>query len=158
MEPSADPTDGATPVDEDEAAHLIPAHIVTRAELNEAEEANIARAYAWAVLALRRRALDEAFVYELHRRMFRDVWRWAGEVRKSNKNIGIDKFQIRMAIRETMTDLDTWGTAGTYSAEEAAVRLHHRMVWIHPFENGNGRHARLLADLYLFRAGRPPLD
>lgn len=73
MEPNTDPPDGATPVDEDEAGHLIPVHIVTRAELNEAEEANIARAYAWAVLALRRRALDEAFVYELHRRMFREV-------------------------------------------------------------------------------------
>lgn len=146
-------------IDDDEAEELIPRHIVTRAELNEAEEASIAAAYAWAAVALAgRRKLDEPFVYELHRRMFSQVWSWAGEVRRTNKNIGIDKFQVRVAVRELMADVEAWRAEGVYPPEEAAVRLHHRLVRIHPFPNGNGRHARLMADLYRLREGRPPLD
>jgi Fic-DOC domain mobile mystery protein B len=151
--------EGATPLDPDESEGLIPAHIITRAELNEAEEANIAQGYAWGVKAVRRRdPLDERFVYELHRRMFSDVWEWAGTVRRSNKNIGIDRFHVRPAVRDLMADAVVWRASSVYPPPEIAVRLHHRLVAIHPFPNGNGRHARVMADLYMMREGLRPLS
>jgi Fic-DOC domain mobile mystery protein B len=151
--------EGATPLDPDETEGLIPAHIATRAELNEAEEANIARGLRWALRAIRGRAvLADDFTYDLHRRMFEDVWEWAGRVRSTNKNIGIDKYEIRMAVRELMADAAAWKASAVYPPEELAVRLHHRLVAIHPFANGNGRHARMMADLFLLRDGIRPLS
>jgi len=152
--------DGATPLDPAEAEGLIPPHIVTRGELNEAEEANIARGFAWGVLAVRRRdpLADDRFVYELHRRMFGSVWAWAGEVRRSDKNIGIGRFLICAEVRNAMADAFEWRRSGAFSPDESAVRLHHRLVFIHPFPNGNGRHARMMADLCLIRERLPPLD
>lgn len=149
--------EGATPLDPDETEGLIPPHIATRAELNEAEEANIARGLAWSLTAISSRdVLVDGFAYELHRRMFGDVWEWAGRLRATDKNIGIDKYQIRVAVRDLMADARVWVESGT-PLEECAVRLHHRMVAIHPFPNGNGRHARMLADLFLLRFGIRPL-
>jgi len=150
--------EGATPLDPDESEGLIPGHVVTRAELNEAEEANIARGFAWAVRAIRSRSvLSDEFAYELHRRMFDRVWEWAGTTRRTNKNIGIDKFMIRVAVRDLMEDAEVWNTQQVYPSDEIAVRLHHRLVAIHPFPNGNGRHSRLMADLFLLQAGIRPL-
>lgn len=150
--------DGATPLDPDESDGLIPAHIVTRGELNEAEEANIAQGFAWGVRAIRSRSvLADEFAYELHRRMFDRVWDWAGRTRLTNKNIGIDKFLIRVAVRDLMSDAVLWKDACVYPPEEIAVRLHHRLVAIHPFPNGNGRHARLMADLFLLKERIRPL-
>ena len=148
---------GATPLDPDETEGLIPPQIATRAELNEAEEANIARGLTWALTSLRgREVLSDEFVYELHRRMFGDVWSWAGRVRSTNKNIGIDKYEIRVAVRDLMADAKVWVDSGT-PLEECAVRLHHRLVFIHPFPNGNGRLARMLADIFLLLQGIRPL-
>lgn len=150
--------DGATPLDPDESEGLIPDHIVTRAELNEAEEANIAAGFAWAVRAIRARSvLTDEFAYELHRRMFDQLWDWAGSTRRTNKNIGIDKFGVRVALRELMADASLWKEAHVYPPEEIAVRLHHRLVAIHPFPNGNGRHARMMADLFMLKEGIRPL-
>ncbi|MDB4948918.1 MAG: mobile mystery protein [Gemmatimonadetes bacterium] len=158
MTPDTRVLDGATPLDPDESEGLIPRHIATRGELNEAEEANIARGFAWGLKVLRRRdVLSESFVYDLHARMFGDVWGWAGAVRRSNKNIGIDRFRVRMAVRDLMADAAAWREGSVYVPDEAAVRLHHRLVWIHPFPNGNGRHARMMADLYMVRERRRPL-
>jgi Fic-DOC domain mobile mystery protein B len=151
--------EGATPLDPDETEGLIPPQIVTRAELNEAEEANIARGLAWGLKAIRSRpVLADDFVYDLHRRMFEDVWEWAGRVRSTNKNIGIDKYDIRVAVRELMADAATWKASAVYPPKELAVRLHHRLVAIHPFPNGNGRHARMIADLFLLQEGIRPLS
>lgn len=150
--------EGATPLDPDESEGLIPAHIVTRAELNEAEEANISRGFAWALRAIRTRpVLSDDFAYELHRRMFERVWEWAGRVRLTNKNIGIDKFGIRVAVRDLMADVAVWKEHAVHPPEEIAARFHHRLVAIHPFPNGNGRHARMMADLYLLQQGTRPL-
>lgn len=149
--------EGATPLDPDEIEGLIPPQIATRAELNEAEEANITYGQLWALTSLRRREiLSDEFVYELHRRMFGDVWSWAGHVRSTNKNIGIDKYEIRVAVRDLMADARVWVDSGM-PLDECAVRLHHRLVFIHPFPNGNGRHARMLADIFLLRQGIRPL-
>ena len=150
--------EGATPLDPDESEGLIPAHIVTRAELNEAEEANISRGFAWGLRAIRSRpVLNDEFAYELHRRMFDRVWDWAGRTRLTNKNIGIDKFGIRVAVRELMADARVWQENSVDPPDEIAVRLHHRLVSSHPFPNGNGRHARLMADLFLLQEGIRPL-
>lgn len=142
----------ATPLMLAERADLIPAHIAYRAELNAAEQENIARGQDWA-LARKRDLLSETFIQHLHRRMFGDVWRWAGKFRTTERNLGIPHFEIPMAVRELLQDAKTWVEHKTYPADEIAVRFHHRLVTIHPFPNGNGRHSRLMADLLVISLG-----
>jgi len=146
-----DPED-ATPLTPEERTDLIPAHIAYRAELNAAEQENIARGQDWA-LARKRDLLTEKFIRDLHRRMFGDVWRWAGKFRTTERNLGIPYFEIPMAARELLEDAKTWVEHNAYPADEIAVRFHHRLVKIHPFPNGNGRHARLMADLLVMSLG-----
>lgn len=145
--------ESATPLTAEERADLVPAHIAYRAELNAAEQENIARAEHWA-LARNRDLLTEEFIKRLHRRMLGDVWRWAGKFRKSERNLGIPYFEIPMAVRELLDDTKTWIAHQTYPPDEIAVRFHHRLVKIHPFPNGNGRHSRLIADLLVISLGR----
>ena len=146
--------DNATPLTPEEMRDLIPAHIAYRRELNEAEQENIARAEEWALSRRRRELLSEKFIKDLHKHMFGDVWRWAGKFRTSQRNIGIDHWLIPMELRQLLDDSKAWIEFGTWPADEIAVRLHHRLVRIHPFPNGNGRHARLMADLLVMRLGR----
>ena len=136
----------ATPLTPEERAGLIPAHIAYRAELNAAEQENIARGQDWA-LARKRDLLSEKFIKDLHLHMLGDVWRWAGKFRTTERNLGIPHFEIPMAVRELLEDAKTWVEHKTYPPDEIAVRIHHRLVKIHPFANGNGRHSRLMADL-----------
>lgn len=146
---------GATPLDPDEAAGLIPRHITTQGELNEWEQANILEGVQWALKQKKRDLLDEAFVRELHRRMFSKTWKWAGTYRQTDKNIGVDWRQIPVQLRNLLDDAKTQIEFQSYPADELALRFHHRLVWIHPFANGNGRHARLMADLLIQRLGHP---
>lgn len=155
-----DAPEGATPLDPDESEGLIPDHVTTRQELNELEEANVQIGLEWGLKAavFRRRPVDvltEDFLYELHERMFDAVWEWAGQRRGTNKNIGIDKIEIPPQVRNLIEDARVWRKESVYPPDELAVRFHHRLVWIHPFPNGNGRHARLMADLLVQQAGRP---
>jgi Fic-DOC domain mobile mystery protein B len=145
--------DDATPLTPEEQRDLIPAHIAYRSELNEAEQENIARAQDWA-LARRRDPLNERFVADLHKKMLGDVWRWAGKFRTSQRNLGIPFYEIPVALRQLLDDVKAWIEYQSYAPDEIAVRLHHRMVHIHPFPNGNGRHARLMADRLIMRLGR----
>ncbi len=144
--------DDATPLTPDERQGLIPSDITYRHELNRAEQENIARAQDWA-LSRRRDLLSEKFVRELHRRMLGDVWRWAGDFRTTQRNLGIPHYEVPMAMRELLDDAKAWTLRRTYPLDEIAVRLHHRLVHMHPFPNGNGRHARLLADLLVMQSG-----
>src|SRR5690606_30733204 len=89
----------------------------------------------------------------LHKRMFGDVWKWAGMYRRTARNIGIDAYRVPTEMAATFDDLRYWVENETYAPDEIAVRLHHRLVAIHPFPNGNGRHARLVADLLIERLG-----
>jgi Fic-DOC domain mobile mystery protein B len=146
--------DSATPLTPEEMRELIPAHIAYRRELNEAEQENIARAEEWALSRPRRDLLSEKFIKDLHKHMFGDVWRWAGKFRTSQRNIGIDYWLVPTELRQLLDDSQAWIELGTHPADEIAVRLHHRLVHIHPFPNGNGRHARLMADLLVMRLGR----
>jgi Fic-DOC domain mobile mystery protein B len=142
----------ATPLTPEEMRELIPAHIAYRSELNEAEQENIARAQDWA-LSRRRDLLSEKFVTDLHRLMLGDVWRWAGKFRLSERNLGIRFYEISVAVRQLLDDTKAWIECKSFSPDEVAVRFHHRLVQIHPFPNGNGRHARLIADLLIMRLG-----
>jgi Fic-DOC domain mobile mystery protein B len=140
---------GATPLDRDEAAALIPSHISTQGELNEVEQANILKAQLWSSEKKHKNPLTDKFLRDLHKRMFSDVWKWAGHYRTTGKNIGVPAHQIGTEIHKLCADATFWVENHTYPLDEIAVRFHHRLVSIHAFPNGNGRHARLMTDILL---------
>jgi Fic-DOC domain mobile mystery protein B len=142
---------GATPLDPDESTGLVPKHIVNQADLNAWEQANIFQADRWAVRQTKRDLLDEGFVRDLHRQMFDKTWVWAGTFRKSNKNIGVDWTQVSVKLRDLLDNTRYQLAHEVFAPYELAVRFHHQLVWIHAFANGNGRHARLMADLLAMR-------
>jgi Fic-DOC domain mobile mystery protein B len=142
---------GQTPLDEDEKEGLLIKTISTREELDEFEQANIEQAVEW---TLRNRftkdqILKEEFLLLVHRKMFSEVWEWAGTIRKSNKNIGVDKFQIPVELRKLTDDCRYWIENKTHDPDGIAIRFSHRLVKIHVFPNGNGRHSRLVADIMI---------
>jgi Fic-DOC domain mobile mystery protein B len=147
----AERDEAATALTPEEARDLIPSHIAYRRDLNAAEQENIVRAQEWAMDGRRRDLLSEKFIRDLHRRMLGDVWRWAGRLRTSQRNIGIDHWLIATELRQLIDDVKAWMENDTYPADEIAVRFHHRLTRIHPFANGNGRHARLMADLLVLQ-------
>lgn len=151
-----DAPDDATPLEPQERDGLRQTWITYRSELNEAEQANITAGAAWAYRQRRRDILTEAFIKQLHGRMFGDVWAWAGDFRRSERNIGIDPVGIPTELRIALDDARYWIENKTYPLDEIAVRLHHRLVTIHPFPNGNGRTTRLMADLLAVRLGQEP--
>lgn len=143
-----------TPLTTEECGQLIPSYITLRHELNEAEQINIGEATRWAA-ARRRDVLDRNFLNELHRRMFRDVWRWAGQYRTTARNIGVEAYRIPMDVQQAIDDARFWVEHATYRSDEIAVRFSHRLVAIHPFPNGNGRFSRLIGDLLANQLGQP---
>ena len=151
--------EGATPLDPDEMEGLKHKHVTTRGELDHLEQANMQSGIQWMKKSTKKDILNEAFVRDLHRRLFGEVWKWAGTFRTTEKNIGVDPRQIAVDLRMLLDDVRYWIDHDSYSPEEIAVRFHHRLVLIHPFPNGNGRHARVMADALLMkRLGRPPVD
>ena len=140
--------DAGTELTEEERQGLIPSYITLRSELNEAEQANILEAEAWA-FARKRDVLAEQFISNLHKRMYSNVWRWAGQHRTSDKNIGIDAYRIPTEFRQLLDDCRYSIENNTYEPDEIAARFHHKLVSIHLYPNGNGRHARLATDLLL---------
>lgn len=148
--------EGATPLDPDEARGLLLSHITVRSELDRWEQENIAEAEAWAFRRTPRDILTEGFIKRLHRRMFGNVWRWAGEKRVSGKNIGVDTWLIDPGLRDLCADCAAWMEHSTYPPDAIAVRFHHRLTAIHPFPNGNGRHARLMTDILLVHLLKQP--
>ena len=141
--------EGATPIDEDEKEGLLIPHISTKEELNELEQRNISDAYSWLDRTRRRDYLSEEFIRKLHEKMFGKVWAWAGDYRRTEKNIGVDWAQIPIQFRQLLSDVRYWIDQETYSPDEIAARFHHRLVLIHLFPNGNGRHARVMTDILL---------
>lgn len=140
---------GATPPDPDELAGLIPKHIATQEDLNEFEQLNILKAQRWAFSRKRAGLLTEGTIRTLHGKMFDRTWRWAGTFRQTEKSIGVDPVHIAVNLKNLLEDVGAWNEFSTYPIDERAIRLHHRLVTIHPFPNGNGRHARLFTDVYL---------
>jgi len=138
---------GATPLDGDDMEGLLLPHVATRKDLDFWEFRNIIMAEEWAFAVRAEDVLREEFVCELHRRMYGDVWAWAGDFRRRQTNIGVPPAQIREQLRMLLDDTSFWIEQQTWPTDELLARFHHRMVWIHPFRNGNGRHARLMADV-----------
>lgn len=151
-----DEPDDATPLEPEEREGLLQTWITYRRELNEAEQTNIAAGTAWAWRARRRDLLSEEFLRQLHKRLFGDVWAWAGEFRRTERNIGIEPVRIPVELRTAFDDARYWIEHETFPPDEIAVRLHHRLVAIHPFPNGNGRTTRLMGDLVAARLGQEP--
>lgn len=148
-------SDGNTPLSPDELADLIP-NLATKEELNEWERENILLARAWAT-SDRTSPVDmicDPYVRKLHEKMFDETWKWAGQYRLTEKNFGVPVHEIRERLMTLFGDARYWIENGTYPPDEIAVRFHHRLVFIHPFPNGNGRHARLIADLLIMKFGR----
>lgn len=141
--------EGATPLDPDELGGLKFKHITTRSDLDELEQANIQEGLRRLSRRRRKDVLTDGFCVELHKQLFGEVWSWAGTFRRTGKNIGIDPINISVELRKLMDDARYWAEHETYAPIEAAVRLHHRLTFIHPFPNGNGRHARIMADTVL---------
>ena len=143
--------DGQTPLEEEEKDDLLIPSISTREELDEFEQQNIEQAIQWTLMqSLKPETIfTPHFIQRLHHRMFGDVWRWAGKFRKTNKNIGVDKWQIPTELKNLLDDAIYWHKNNTYTPDEMAIRFKHRIVSIHCFPNGNGRHSRLIADLII---------
>lgn len=143
--------EGQTPLDEEEKEGLLLETVTTRGELDEVEQRNIEEAVRWTIERRRKftaaEILTEDFMKSLHRRMLASVWQWAGSFRNTNKNLGVDKYQIGLELRMLLDDCKYWVENNTYSPDEIAVRFKHRIVSIHCFSNGNGRHSRLIADI-----------
>lgn len=143
--------EGQTPIDEEEKEGLKIKSITTQGELDEFEQLNIEKAVEWTIHAKLNpdKILTEKFVKDLHKRMYGDVWKWAGEFRKSEKNIGISWVMIEIELKKLLDDTKYWIKHNTYSSDEIAIRFKHRIVSIHCFPNGNGRHSRMMADIIM---------
>jgi Fic-DOC domain mobile mystery protein B len=140
---------GATPLDPEEIEGLKMRHITTRNELDRWEQENIQEAYAWLERKRKKDILTEEFICILHTKMFGKVWNWAGKFRKSDKNIGVAFTQVRIELRQLLDSTKFWIEHDTFPPDEIAYRFHHKLVWIHLFPNGNGRHSRLMTDIIL---------
>ena len=151
--------DGQTPLDEDEKEELIIKSITTRGELDEFEQQNIEDAIQWSLTRKFKpeQILTEPFILALHKRMYGRVWSWAGEYRKTNKNIGVDKFEIPVNLRSLLDDATYWLEQNVYEPDELAIRFKHRLVSIHCFPNGNGRHSRMIADIIIEKIYQQPV-
>lgn len=151
--------DDATPLGPGERDGLLQTWITHRADLNAAEQENIVKGAAWARRLRGIEAADllnDAFARTLHKRMFGEVWKWAGTYRQTERNIGIAAYRIPIEMAALFDDVRYWTEHGAYPPDEIAVRLHHRLAALHPFPNGNGRHARMMADLLIERLGGEP--
>lgn len=147
---------GATPLDPNELGGLIPKYITTQGELNQLERANILEATKWALGSLKHDCLNISFCFDLHKRMFGKVWRWAGTLRLTDKNIGVPKVQINVKLKPLFDDTVYWIQNNQYDFDEIGARFHHRLVSIHAFPNGNGRHARLMTEVIQTVHGESP--
>jgi Fic-DOC domain mobile mystery protein B len=146
---------GATPIDD--ISGIIPKHITTKGELDEAEFANINQAYQkyfLRELSDRKAPFSLQWLKEIHREMLGKVWDWAGQFRKTRPNVGIAPAQIQISLHQLLENLKTWEES-QMDPTETAARLHHELVRIHPFKNGNGRWARLITNIYQKKMKRP---
>ncbi|CAN5730449.1 mobile mystery protein B [soil metagenome] len=154
-----DYADGQTLLDEDEKEGLLIPTIATRGELDEFEQQNIEQAILWSMKrSIKQETIfSEGFIKEVHKRMYGDVWSWAGKFRKTNKYLGVDKTVIGIELKALLDDVSYWMDHKTFEPDEIVVRFKHRIVTIHCFANGNGRHSRLMADIIREKAFKKPV-
>lgn len=141
--------ESSTPLTEKEKNELIPTWITLRKELNEIERVGILNAEKRVFSRKQKNILTEDFIKKLHKKMFGNVWSWAGRFRTTERNIGVPAWQIVTDLRNLLEDTKCWIENKTYPSDEIGARFHHRLVWIHPFPNGNGRHSRLMTDILM---------
>lgn len=143
--------DGQTPLNEEEKEGLLIKSITTHDELNEHEQLNIEEAIKWLLTSRlkKEKILTEEFIKKLHKKMFGRVWAWAGEFRRSEKNIGVKWININVDLKALINDTNYWIDNAVYSPDEIAIRFKHRLVNIHCFPNGNGRHSRTMSDIII---------
>ena len=151
--------DGQTPLDDDEKEGLLIPEISTRGELDEFEQKNIEQAIQWTLQKNFKQEdiFTEMFLRDVHRKMYGEVWSWAGEFRKTDKNIGVDKWQIGTNLKALLDDALFWKAKNVYGPYEFTIRFKHKLVSIHCFPNGNGRHSRLIADIIIDKVFKKPI-
>ena len=148
---------GANPLTPEDLDGLLPKYISTRRELNDAEFKNISEASNKYFLSRKKFPFTLGNLYRIHNEMFGKVWNWAGKKRKTNKNIGVDKAQIQVELKKLIDDFEFWKKQNMGTLEISA-RLHHRLAYIHPFNNGNGRWARFIVNIFLIEHMNSYLD
>jgi Fic-DOC domain mobile mystery protein B len=142
----------------EEREGLIPSYITLRSELNDAEQTNIEEGTDWAERSRSKNLLDENFLKALHQRMYGNVWKWAGTYRTTGKNIGVDAYRIGTVVNQLIEDVKFQIEHKSFPPDEIAARFHHRLVQIHCYPNGNGRHARVATDLLLKQLSQEPFS
>jgi Fic-DOC domain mobile mystery protein B len=147
--------EGATDLDPDELTGLIPTHLIHQFELNQWEQMNISKAVQWLTSKKSKNVLSEEFCRQLHKKMFDETWSWAGTFRRTDKNIGVDWTQISVSLKNLLEDTQYWMAHDVYSTNEIGARFHHKLVLVHCFANGNGRHARLMTDALMMEYQLP---
>ena len=150
--------DNSTPLTEEEKQGLIPSWVTNRNELNDLESRGIFDAEKWLLTSRQKYLLSEKFIKQVHKKMFEGTWKWAGKFRTTERNIGVAPYAIAVELQKLFDDVNYWIEHKTYSPVEIGARYHHRLVYIHPFPNGNGRHSRLMADLLMKKLGQKPLN
>ena len=147
-----EPKEGDTLLSPEELDDLIPKHITNRNQLDEVEQNNIEDAFQW-LLSKKVDSIEHListdFQNELHKKMLGKVWKWAGKIRSRKTNIGVNHLQIEISRKQLYDDAIFWFQNETFDPIELALRFHHRLVKIHCYPNGNGRHSRIIADLML---------
>jgi Fic-DOC domain mobile mystery protein B len=149
------PIAGETPID---ISGLIPKYVRNRDQLSLAEAENILAAtikYLAAKPTRRQAPFTLKWVYQLHSEMFGKVWKWAGKRRNTELNLGAPVHRAEPMLQTLLDDMAYWRDNKVMPLLEQAARLHHRAVFIHPFQNGNGRWARMLANIWLKQNGGP---
>lgn len=150
---------GQTPLSEEELDGLLIPSITTREELDEFEQLNIEKAIQWTFgkKINAEKLFTEKFIKDLHKRMYGEVWKWAGSFRNSEKNLGIKSYLIPLQLKQLLDDVIYWHQNNTFPPVELAIRFKHQLVSIHCFPNGNGRHSRLMADLIMEKLYLQPI-
>jgi len=147
---------GTTYLDEEALDGIIPKGIETKEELDAVEFLNVLQGTKWLSKNLKKvSVLDEVTLKKVHKQMFGDVWTWAGKIRKRNLNLGVDFFNILVELKRLKDDVAFWVKNRSFNDVDIAIRLHHRLVWVHPFVNGNGRWGRAITDAWLLSKKQP---
>lgn len=140
-----------TPLEDDEKEGLLISSVTTREELDQIEQLHIEKTIVWLVhkKLSKDRILSEEFIKFLHKKMFGEIWSWGGTFRKTDKNLGINWTRIEVELKKLLDDTGYWIEQQVYEPDEIAIRFKHKLVKIHCFPNGNGRHSRLMADVII---------
>lgn len=139
--------DGSTPLDPDQIRGIKFSHLVNMGELDEVEDLNIQKGLEWLNRQKGDDYLSMEFLCKLHEKLFGDVWKWAGTFRKVEVNLSkIKYYDVGPQLKMFFEDAKLWIEGGRMSWDEISAEMHHRLIAIHPFPNGNGRTTRIYTE------------